>query len=117
MIRIPYDPKKFIDKDGEYDFTKAPGYNESIVRNNLNHVKRPATAIVKAPTLEKIIEVIPKPNYIDLNRNGMRKVHDINSRRMALMQSEQRKTERSTPNKDRMRPSSGFSSRRKVMTE
>ena len=109
--RDEYDPKDFVDNRGGFDFTKAPGYDESIVRNNLNKVIRPSTAIVSAPPLEKIIEVVAKPNYIDMNKNGMRKVHGLNQRRMAYMQqSEQRKTERLTPNKhnftngDRLRP-------------
>jgi len=106
-MRIPYDPKNFIDEDGAYDFTRAPGYDESIVRNNLNKVKRPSTAVVSKPTLQKIIEVVPKPNYIGMNKDGMRKVHGINQRRMAYMQSEMRKTERVAPsscNRDRVRP-------------
>jgi len=36
-----YDPKKLQIAPGLYDFTKAHGYDEDLVRYNLNYVKRP----------------------------------------------------------------------------
>ena len=33
-----YNPAKFRNEKGEYDFSKAPGYNEDVVRFNINKV-------------------------------------------------------------------------------
>ena len=73
----PYDPNEFRETDkngklGSYDFTKALGYDEQIVRHNLNKVKRPKTAIIKAPALHKSVIIVEKPNYVESNMTGMR---------------------------------------------
>jgi len=71
-----YDPKEFQEgDDGPYDFTQAPGYDEEIVRHNLNQVLRPKTAVVRAPTLQKEIIIYPEPNYVQINKQGLKKVH------------------------------------------
>jgi len=70
--QVPYDPNVFREKEsdgtlGPYDFTKAPGYDEKIVRHNLNKVLRPKSAIIKAPSLNKSVIVQEKPNYVEKN--------------------------------------------------
>jgi hypothetical protein len=45
-----YDPTVYINKNGEYDFTTAPGYNEDVVRFNINKVKHPRSMVIVAPT-------------------------------------------------------------------
>ena len=74
-----YDPNIYRDGlGGPFDFTLAEGYNEDIVRNNLNSVKHPNDIEIKAPTLKKQKVAVDKPNYVNLNKLGMRKVHSLN---------------------------------------
>ena len=70
--RIPYDPNEFRDREkdgtlGAYDFTRAPGYDEEIVRHNLNKVVRPKTAVIRAPILHKSVVIKEKTNYVEMN--------------------------------------------------
>ena len=54
-----------------YDFTKAHGYDEDLVRHNLNKVVRPQTANILAPPLVKEIVKKEKPDFVKLNRTGL----------------------------------------------
>jgi hypothetical protein len=69
-----YDPKKLQVGPGLYDFTKAHGYDEDLVRHNLNYVVRPITAHVLAPTLVKEVINKEKPDFVKLNRTGLGQV-------------------------------------------
>ena len=73
-----YNPKEFQVEPGVFDFRKAPGYDEEIVRHNLNQVKRPKTAKILAPSLVKEVEVKTVPNFVKLNRDGLSEVSRIN---------------------------------------
>lgn len=73
-----YNPKEFQVEPGVYDFRKAPGYDEDIVRYNLNKVKRPKTAKILAPTLVKEVEVKEAPNFIKMNKNGLNEISRLN---------------------------------------
>ena len=59
-----YDATKYKNEQGEYDFTKAPGYNEEIVRFNINKVKHPPGMVIVAPTAVEEKIVIPPTNFV-----------------------------------------------------
>ena len=80
-----YNPKEFQVEPGVFDFRKAPGYDEEIVRHNLNKVKRPKTAKIVAPALVKEVEIKETPNFILRNRNGLNEVSKLNEKRMQMM--------------------------------
>ena len=77
-----FDPKKLQVAPGVYDFTKAHGYDEELTRHNLNHVKRPDTAYVLAPTLVKEVVKKEKPNFVQKNKTGLGEVNAINLKRV-----------------------------------
>ncbi len=66
-----FDPKKLQVKPGLYDFTRAHGYDEDLVRYNLNKVVRPQTAQILAPPLVKEIVKKEKPDFVKMNRTGL----------------------------------------------
>lgn len=65
-----YDPSRYRNKNGEYDFTTAPGYNEDVVRYNINKVLHPNGMVILAPTAQPVIVPKPKPNYVRINIEG-----------------------------------------------
>ena len=80
-----FDPKKLQVAPGQYDFTKAHGYDEDLTRWNLNYVKRPDTAHIIAPTLIKVVPPKEKPDFVRLNRTGLGEVSSINLKRVQMM--------------------------------
>lgn len=86
---MPYNAKAFMVAPGQFDFSLAPMYDEEYVRSNINRVKRPSTAIVKAPTAIKVIEVREEPNFIELNKGGLREVSRLNLKKAQLLRSVQ----------------------------
>ena len=80
-----YDPKKLQVAPGLYDFTKAYGYDEELVRHNLNYVKRPDTAHILAPSLVKEVVKKEKPDFVRLNKTGLGEVSAINLKRVQMM--------------------------------
>ena len=77
-----FDPKKLQVAPGWYDFTKAYGYDEELVRHNLNSVKRPDTAHILAPSLVKEVIKKEKPDFVRLNKTGLGEVSAINLKRV-----------------------------------
>lgn len=76
----PYDPKEFKDKKTkEIDFRKADGYDEDLVRANLNRVKRDYETCVVAPTLQKEIVYIPPTNFVKENMSCGKSMSRLNS--------------------------------------
>ena len=73
---------------GQYDFTRAYGYDEDLVRHNLNHVVRPTTAQVVAPPLVKPKVKVEKPNFVKKNMGAISvgEVSHINLRRAKEVQ-------------------------------
>lgn len=59
-----YDATRFKNERGEYDFTKAPGYDEKIVRYNINKVKHPPDMVIVAPTAVEEKVIIPPTNFV-----------------------------------------------------
>jgi len=80
-----FDPKKLQVEPGFYDFTLAFGYNEELVRHNLNSVVRPNTAHIVAPSLIKQVVKKEKPNFVKMNKQGLGEVSAINKRRVEQM--------------------------------
>ena len=78
-----YDATKYKNEKGEYDFTKAPGYNEDVVRYNINKVKHPPGMVIIAPTAVKEIIFIPPTNFVTRNIGRVRgRFSKVNEARM-----------------------------------
>jgi len=67
-----YDATRYKNEQGEYDFTKAPGYNEQIVRYNINKVKHPSDMVIVAPTAVEEKIIIPPTNFVQKNIGKVR---------------------------------------------
>lgn len=74
-----------------FDFSKAEGYNEDIVRANINQVRRDKYTMVAQPTAVKEIVIEPQTDFVNVNKECGRKVARVNSKRNAQLRQEERR--------------------------
>ena len=77
--QVEYTVQNFKNSNGQLDYTKAPGYDESIVRSNINKVRHSSQCDIVAPTPIKEVVVEPPTDYFIENRQCGKTVNRINS--------------------------------------
>ena len=88
--KVDYDPSRFRNENGHFDFTNAPGYDEEVVRFNINKVKHPENMVIAKPTAVKEVYVPPKSDFVQKNKdNTQRHYSEINQKRFERMRAEE----------------------------